>query len=309
MTCSRRKQEMLRRAVSAIACFTSLLLCGSEAMAFRIVEALPEARVEGGMLMPTDADFGDDGTLYVLDGYQGRIVVRHPDGKTAVRVPEEPCRFARALGIAVHGSLIYVADPERGTVCELDADGRCLRNIRMPPASGQGLSRPTDVAIEGDRAVVADRGANLLYLVRYPSFEPILTAGRWGPEGGSLNSPYLVAMRSGKILVADMMNGRMVRLDGQGAYQGSLGERGVREGQFVRPKGAAIASNGRVFVSDSTLGVVQVFDSEFRYQGTVGSKGEPHEFEHPAGLALREDLLAVVEQKSGRVSLMRLRPP
>jgi len=300
---------LMKRAVSVFACFTSLLLCRAEALAFRIVEALPEAPVEQGMLMPTDAEFGDDGTLYVLDGYQGRVVVRFPDGKTSVRVPEDACKIQRALGITVQGSRTYVADPDRERVCELDQDGRCLRTIRMPPSRGQGPSRPSDVAIEGDRAVVADRGTNLLHLFHYPSFEPILAVGNWGPEGGNLNSPYLVAMRSGKILVADMMNGRLVCLNGQGKYQGSLGERGVREGQFVRPKGSAIASDGRVFVSDSTLGVVQVFDAEFRYQGTVGSKGRPHEFEHPVGLALRQDLLAVVEQKSGRVSLMRLHLP
>ena len=88
-----------------------------------------------------------------------------------------------------------------------------------------------------------------------------------------------------------------------------LGERGVREGQFIRPKGVAVGPRDRIFVSDSTLGVVQVFDAELGYRGTVGNGGNPRRFQHPAGLAAHRDLLAVVEQRRNVVTVLECRNP
>ena len=301
----------MRRAVlSVIGCCISVWsLWAGEGLAFQIVEALPEAEISEGMLMPTDVDFGADGTLYVLDGYQGRILARQPGGEIRVLKPEGACRLDRALGLAAYGTNLYVANTAAGTVCELGPDGACLRTVRMPREKGQSPSAPTDIAIEDDRAVIADRGAQALHICGYPTFASVRSVGAWEPPGGALNSPYLVTMKRQRILVSDMMNGRLVEVAANGDFLNSFGERGVREGQFVRPKGIALGSREQVFVSDSTLGVVQVFDREFRYRGTVGNAGKPLYFEHPAGLAVHQDRLAVVEEKAGRARLLRLRLP
>jgi hypothetical protein len=191
----------------------------------------------------------------------------------------------------------------------MELDGEGIRSVSLPGGRGQSSFVPTDVAIEGGSVVVADRGGHLLHLCIAPAFDQVRTVGDWGEVGGALNSPYLLDMKYGRIYVTDMMNGRLVQTTERGVFIRGLGERGVREGQFVRPKGVAVGPEEDVFVSDSTLGVVQVFDTEFRYRGTVGSDGRPRHFQHPAGLAVHQDLLAVVEQKRNVVTILRIKGP
>lgn len=307
MSLSRRKRKS---AASIIVFFTSLLLLPARTLeAFQIIEARPVAEVEAGMQMPTDAAFGDTGTLYVLDGYQNRIVARYRDGKIRVFEPTGPCALNKPLGLTVHRGIIYVANTGNRSVSELDSEGECLRGIELTNNDRQTPFIPCDVAIEGASVVVSDRGSNLLHQCLYPAFERVHVIGDFGKKGGALNGPYLLALHQGRIYVTDMMNGRLVETAGGGRFIKDLGERGVREGQFVRPKGVAIGPGDRVFVSDSTLGVVQVFDTEFRYLGTVGTRGKPQGFQHPAGLATYKDLLAVVEQRRNVVTVMECLNP
>jgi len=298
--------------VSITAFFISislLLLSVREAGAFQIIEARPVAEVRAEMRMPTDAAFAESGALYVLDGYQNRIVVRDPGGQIRILSPETPCALKRPLGITAHGGNIYVADTGNGRVCELDGEGRCLRTIALAGRHAEPPFVPTDIAIEGKRVVVVDQGSSRIHICPYPSFDPAETFGDWGKSGGVLNHPYLVAIGQGSIFVTDMMNGRLVQLTTEGVFLKDLGERGVREGQFVRPKGVATGGGGQVYVSDSTLGVVQVFDPALRYQGTVGNGGKPLAFQHPAGLTVHEDSLAVVEQKRNVVRVLEIQNP
>ncbi|MGW8323478.1 MAG: NHL repeat-containing protein [Thermodesulfobacteriota bacterium] len=286
-----------------------VLLAAREASAFQIVAAAQVAVVEAEMRMPTDASFGDSGALYVLDGYQNRIVVRNPSGRIRILTPEATCRLDRPLGITVNQGKIYVADTGNHRICELDGEGRCLRSITLRSKEPEVPFLPTDIAIEGASVVVVDRGGNCIHLCLYPSFEQDKTFGNWGEKGGVLNNPYLVAFGRGGIFLTDMMNGRLVHLTEGGMFLNDLRERGVREGQFIRPKGVAVGSGNQVFVSDSTLGVVQVFDTEFQYRGTLGSDGKPRRFQHPAGLAVYENLLAVVEQRRNAVTVLKIQSP
>lgn len=290
-------------------CISLALLASREGSAFQVVAATQVAVVEEEMRMPTDAAFGDSGALYVLDGYRNRIVVRQPSGRIRILTPEATCLLNRPLGLTVNQGKIYVADTGNHRICELDGEGRCLRTITLTGKDPQVPFVPTDIDIEGERVVVVDRGANCIHLCRYPSFEQDKTFGDWGEKGGALNNPYLVAVRQGSIFLTDMMNGRLVHLTGGGVFLDDLRERGVREGQFIRPKGVAVGSGNRVFVSDSTLGVVQVFDAEFRYRGTIGAGGQPRRFQHPAGLAVHENLLAVVEQRRNAATVLEIQGP
>ena len=276
------------------------------AEAFRIIEAVPDGSIDAGMMLPTDAAFGGDGTLYVLDGYRNRIVSRRPDGEIGSIRPAGRCALNRPLGIEAHEGKLYVADTENRRLCELGTDGVCLRSIPLGKRGEALPSRPADVAIEGGVAAVSDRGGDLLRILLYPTFERTAEVTDLGEEKGELNAPYLLDMRQGRIALTDIMNGRIVLFASGGTFLRTLGVRGVREGRFIRPKGVAIDSRGDIFVSDSTLGVVQVFDPDFVYRGVIGRGGEPIRFRHPAGLAVHGDLLAVVEQKANRVTLMRI---
>jgi DNA-binding beta-propeller fold protein YncE len=304
------KKDRRKSAVWITAFSISLvLLAAREGSAFQIVTATQVAVIEEEMRMPTDAAFGDSGALYVLDGYQNRIVIRQPSGRIRILTPEAACLLNRPLGLTVNQGKIYVADTGNHRICELDGEGRCLRTVTLKGKEPEVPFVPTDIAIEGGRAVVVDRGANCIHLCLYPSFEQDKSFGDLGEKGGVLTNPYLVALREGGIFLTDMMNGRLVHLTGRGVFLDDLRERGVREGQFIRPKGVAIGSGNQVFVSDSALGVVQVFTPEFQYRGTIGAAGTPRRFQHPAGLAVYGNLLAVVEQRRNAATILEIQSP
>jgi len=275
--------------------------------AFEIIEATETAVVEADMMMPTDAAFGGDGTLYVLDGYNDRIVSRAPAGKISVLDIDVDCKLNRPLGLTAHKNRIYVADTGNGRICELDQDGGCRRSISISGEGEREAPRPKDIVIEGNIAVVSEGKNDRLLFFQYPEFKLLREIAQVSDEAGKMNAPYLLDMFQDRLVVTDIMNGRIVLLTDEGVFLDVLGERGGREGNFIRPKGVAFDRSGRIFVSDSTLGVVQVFDAALAYTGVVGSGGSPHQFQHPAGLAFYRDKLAVVEQRENRVTLLSIR--
>lgn len=275
--------------------------------AFEIIEATETATVEAGMMLPTDVSFGHDGTLYVLDGYNGRIVSRAPGGGITVLETGADCVVNRPLGLTVHKKRIFVADTGNGRVCEFGDDGSCRRSIVISGKGDGEASRPKDIAIEGSVAVVSEGEQDRLLFFHYPDFKPLREITLVSDQAGKLNAPYLLDVFRDRVVVTDIMNGRIVQLTSEGTFIGALGERGVREGNFIRPKGVAYDRSGRIFVSDSTLGVVQVFGGALDYVGVVGTGGSPRHFQHPAGLAVHGDKLAVVEQRENKVTILTIR--
>jgi sugar lactone lactonase YvrE len=146
--------------------------------------------VEAGLAGPSGLAWGEDGTLYVADTFNGRI---------------------RAVDCAT------------GVIRTVAGDGGEYRYQGVPNEWSTSLSRPYGIALDREEHVlITDSDSHLLR--RWDRRKKIITrlAGtgqaRFGGDGGpaseaSLNYPFGVAVdRAGHIYIADTFNHRVRKL-------------------------------------------------------------------------------------------------
>ena len=166
-----------------------------------------------------------DGSLYVADSKNNRIVHLSADGKV----------------IQEWGSF---ADVSKG------------------PAPGGTFNEPWDVAVGPDGSVyVADTWNNRIqkfsadgkFIKMWGYFGTAeAPTAFWGPRGIAVNA-------KGDVFVDDTGNKRVVIFDADGNYIGQFGGGGSQPGQLDEPVGIAFDSSGNVYVADTWNQRVQVF--------------------------------------------------
>lgn len=87
----------------------------------------------------SDMQLGPDGTLYMLDLQNQRIVALRPDGDTLLigRDGSGPGEFERPVSLAVSGDTLWVHDIGTGRVQAFSTSGAYLTGVRIP-ANGMG---------------------------------------------------------------------------------------------------------------------------------------------------------------------------
>ena len=174
---------------------------------------------------PRSLAFAPDGTLYVADTRNHRILHLDTDGRTlnewgsfadGVSVPAGPGTFNEPWGVAVgpDGS-VYATDTWNNRVQKFTANGEFLTSWGI---SGQGETPE--------------------------SF--------YGPRGLAVDA-------QGRVFVADTGNKRIVVFDANGEFITQFGSAGLEPGQFDEPVGIAVDSGGRVYVTDAWNQRVQTF--------------------------------------------------
>ena len=224
----------------------------------RFVVGEPEDRP---IVKPYGFDFWED-QLYVCDTVLAGLVVLDFGTKAFRYVsPSGPGRLVKPINLAIdENGTKYIADAGRGEVVILDRQDRFAGTLARQP----GL-RPTDVAIDGDRLLVAelknkcvevwDR-ASRRYLFSIPAGAPASAEAR-------LFSPANVAVdREGNLFVSDLGAFRVAEFDREGRFLRSFGSQGDAPGQFARPKGLDLDDEGRLYVVDAAAEVVQIFDRQ-----------------------------------------------
>ena len=245
-----------------------------------------------GMAAPTDVTFGDDGEVYILDGYGGEIRVIDTSGSEREPIPVR----GEPVGIAWGEGSLWVPHTDEPLLSRIDPDSGEADDLPVQ-VGGVGL-RLTDVVIRGDHAVVASNyGGPWRLPLDGGEGEPI-------PLDPRVGIGFHVAADGDRTYVVDVLEDRIVVFEGDGEEQEAVGKWGVWEGTFVHPSGVAVDRRGRLFVADGMLGVIQVFDSKGAFLGALGRDGELLRLEHPMGLAVDGDRLVVVDWGSGRALAM-----
>ncbi len=174
---------------------------------------------------PRDVAVAPDGSAYVADSRNNRILHFSADGKLlqgwgtfadASKGAAPGGTFNEPWGVAVgpDGS-VYVADTWNHRVQKFSATGEF---ITMWGTFGQGET-PTAF---------------------------------WGPRGVAVDS-------NGHVYVSDTGNKRIVVFDGNGNFITQFGQSGYDIGQFDEPVGVALDKSGNVYVADTWNQRVQVF--------------------------------------------------
>jgi predicted membrane-bound mannosyltransferase/sugar lactone lactonase YvrE len=174
---------------------------------------------------PRSLAFAKDGTLYIADSRNHRVVHVDTEGKVlhqwgafadGVSTPMGDGTFNEPWGIAVapDGS-VYVTDTWNHRIEKFDKGGRY---ITAWGTFGQG-DTPT-------------------------SF--------YGPRGLAVDS-------KGRVYVTDTGNKRVVVFDANGGYLTQFGSAGFEPGQFDEPVGITVGKNGTVYVVDTWNQRIQTF--------------------------------------------------
>lgn len=174
---------------------------------------------------PRSLAFAKDGSMYIADSRNHRIVHVDVDGKVlnqwgtfadGVNTPAGPATFNEPWGIAVaEDGSVYVTDTWNNRIQKFDRNGKFVATWGT---FGQGET-PT-------------------------SF--------YGPRGLAVDS-------KGRVYVSDTGNKRIVVFDKNGTYITQFGSAGFDAGQFDEPVGVAVDKNGKVYVVDTWNQRVQTF--------------------------------------------------
>ncbi len=176
---------------------------------------------------PHDLEIAPDGSLYVADSRNHRILHLTRDGEVLHAwgsfgqaqgdSPALPGTFNEpwGLGLSPDGQFVYVADTWNHRIQKFTADGQFVT------AWGYfGTAEAPDAF--------------------------------WGPRDVEVDA-------QGRVFVTDTGNKRIVVFDADGNFLTQFGTYGVAAGQFNEPVGLALDNQGRVYVADTWNQRVQVF--------------------------------------------------
>lgn len=262
------------------------------------------------LLLPTDVALTGDGTSYIVDSGNHRVVSFSPQGRPAFSfggIGRGEGKFRDPLGIALDNrQRVYVADAGNHRIQIFDSRGHFLRAIPLRDASGP--LRPADMVVSpsGDRIYVSDSTRHRVVAISADGKQ----MEAWGREGAALGEfryPATMAMLGERLFVVDVLNTRVQILDVKGQFQYQVGEWGVLSGQLFRPKGVALDRRGLIYVSDSYMDLIQVFDTDYRFLYVLGRGKKIAKFVAPTGIAIDDrERLFVVEMLSNKVSVHSL---
>jgi DNA-binding beta-propeller fold protein YncE len=138
-------------------------------------------------------------------------------------------------------------------------------------------------------------GAGLFVALKGEGERPIAgqiqaVAGRKGTGAGEMESPRGIAVGpDGDVVVADMMNNRVLRFGADGVFKSVIGKptaiKGkARAGELEEPSGVAVDRQGFVYVADTWNGRIQKFDPKGKQVAEYG--GVKYTFYSPRNVAV-----------------------
>jgi sugar lactone lactonase YvrE len=204
----------------------------------------------GRLNYPTDVATDEDGDVYVADFRNDQIQVFSPDGRFLRAFPDRNKVVGKGAsgqdgtGIAVTSltvkdGRVYATDKYQ--VAVFDTDGRFITQFGKPGSGPGDLDHPNGIAVGlSSMLVVSDSNHNRVVAFT-PQGRSLWSVGtRLGDvitdPGGLLEVPRgLTYTRDGKLVVADALASRLVRLSGTGEEDGTFGQRGDAPGELNFP--------------------------------------------------------------------------
>jgi DNA-binding beta-propeller fold protein YncE len=292
--------------------------------------------------------------LIISDSGHHRIVVADLDGRVQQVIgsgvegrddgPSEVATFSHPQGLALDGTILYVADTENhalravdlvaGTVTTVAGTGEQLMGARVGgPALQTPLASPWDLALLDDTLYVAMAGTHQLWSMRLGSgfIVPHTGNGREdlvdGPLGSaSMNQPSGLVTDGARLWVADAEASavRVVELTsaphirtviGEGLFEfGDRDGRGPSEVRLQHPVGITWHA-GTVYVADTYNHKIKRLDPDTGECCTWLGRGEPGAddgaaetaaFSEPSGLAVAAGRLYVADTNNHVVRFAEL---
>ncbi len=269
---------------------------------------------ENQMADPKAVALGRDGSIFVADTFNHRILKYAQDGRFLMAFGGEgnqDGQLKEPWGIAVglNGD-IYVADTWNHRVQVFTADGAYKAkwgNSRLVPTLNEApgdFFGPRGIAVDPQgQVLVTDTGNH-----RIQRFSPTgQFMGAYGGRGageGLLAEPVGIAVdRTGNIYVADTWNHRVQKLDPRGAYAAQWLVFGWESESVVNKPGLALDADGSVYVTDPEGQRVIKFSPAGQVTAVFGKPGRDlASLALPTGLAVTPNgEVLVADSQNNRV--------
>ena len=149
------------------------------------------------------------------------------------------------------------------------------------------------------------------------TFTYSFVAGRSELQGSGFRHPIDIALAPDDVIYVvnrsyeyrpDGMRIGVFRLnDGNEEYISEFGSYGQRPGQFLWPMSVAVDNDVNVYVADEYLDRITVFSKNGEYLSHWGTHGSGDGgLDRPSGLAIRDDIIFVVDSRNHRVQKLTL---
>lgn len=336
------RTKRARRLVAIVMIVLLLLLCGVTALFVRAVAPLgaPDEKVDAtGMewvrsiygygkaeadqlRSPNDVAIGSDGTIWVADTGNSRVVGFAPDGSYRALIHQGPAysspkALVSATGVNVYNGQVWVTDYGRNKVDIFTSDNQLVREFDVP--------LPTNVSIRDGRVAVGSYSGIAITNERGNLIKLIGTHGKAADEFDNVQGIYIA--KDGTIYATDTHNNRLRAFDrnGKALWSKQLGEpsnkalsaeaksgkmKGGGKYTVELPAGLTMDGAGRlVFVDPFEFAIVVADPKDGTVLAKYGEDGSiDGKFAYPTGIEYdpQRDWFAVADTSNDRVQIVRI---
>ena len=232
---------------------------------------------EGGLTSPIGVAAATDGTVYVTDGPQKKVLVYGPAGGFRFAIGRKG-EFASVGGVAVNNDLgrLYVVDTYGHSIHVYNLKSEPLFQFGKEGEGEGQFHFPTNVAIDRKTGNVYVTDTQNFRVQIFDKDGKFLKAfGELGDMPGTFSRPKGIGVDSeGHIYVADAAFNNFQIFDHDGRILMGVGAAGNMPGYFFLPAGLYVDEQDRIYVVDSMNKRVQVF----QYLSEKWKKDHPEEY-------------------------------
>lgn len=283
---------------------------GDDAAAAALAPVGASGTGQGQLERPFGVAVADDGSFYVVDRINNRVVKYDEEGKFLLQFgstgsAEGQFNDPRGIALAADGT-VWVADLGNDRIQAFSPSGTFLRKIKFSDPASQ----PYAIAVAPNGSLwVTDIGMKRVVGFNDNPFSNIgaVYGKQSNPiDGGTdLASPVGVTVdKFNNIWVTDNGIGKVIEFDSSRKWKFQFGTGGSGNGQLKGPVGIDIAPSGNLAVMDRDNNRIQIFKPDGTYLrqfGTVG--GANDQFSEGAGLGFGPDnTLLVADAGNKRVA-------
>lgn len=193
--------------------------------------------------------------------------------------------------VAIVDERIFVLDTNNNRIVEITKAGKIVKVIDQSLNPQLELHGPMAIASYKGKLYVADSLASRILVLTTEGIVEKVIAVPYIEGDEKIPRPIGVAVaRKGDIIVSDVDNNRVLRLDPQGNLVNSMGT-GKREATnkgFNAPGGLAVDNKDNIYIVDILNGRVQKFSLNGKFMMQLGEK-EKLTFFRPKGVAVDGD--------------------
>ncbi len=253
------------------------------------------------------------GELIIIDR-SARVQVLGTDGSyhREWMMPEFDQGFPTGVSVSPEGE-VWVADTHEHRITVMDDQGRVLRTFGGFGQEPGQFVFPTDIAFGDDGLVyVSEYGGNDRIQVFRRDGTFVRAFGHHGVPGDDSPEPKfdrpqsLLLLGSGRLLVADACNHRLVELTTDGAFVRSIGAMGQEAGELLYPYGLERLDDATVLVTEFGGCRLQALDLASGASAGCWGKGgrEPGMLNGPWTAQVHGATMAVLDSTNNRLYLM-----